>query len=185
MLQDKIKARYFEWLYDLVYGDAIYNRLSYRKLLTTLHDIEFIYFLDFDRDRAANGIDLRYRFGYINGYSNRDIKELLDTTPCSVLEMMVALAFGGEEQVMANEAYGNRTGQWFWNMIVSLDLGSMHDANFNESYVYHVINKFLHRDYAPNGSGGLFTIDNCEYDLRDIDIWTQFMWYLNTIIEGE
>ena len=85
---------------------------------------------------------------------------------------------------MKDDAYGDRTGQWFWNMIVSLGLGSMHDNNFNNSYIYFVISKFLHREYKPNGEGGLFTIENCKYDLRNTDIWTQYMWYLNTIIEG-
>ena len=86
---------------------------------------------------------------------------------------------------MYNESCGDRAGQWFWNMIVSLELGSMHDANFNEGYVYHIINKFLNREYQPNGRGGLFTIENCKCDLRDVDIWVQFMWYLDAIIMGE
>lgn len=185
MLQDDLKSRYFEWLYGLVYGDNNYGKLSYRKLFLTLHDMEFIYILEFDKHRALDGINLRYRFGYENGYSKDIIENDLDNTPCSVLEMLIALAIRGEEQIMYNEDCGDRAGQWFWNMIVSLELGSMHDSNFNEGYVYHTINKFLHRDYEPNGKGGLFTIENCKYDLRDVDIWVQFMWYLDVIIMGE
>ena len=84
---------------------------------------------------------------------------------------------------MDDPDYGDRTGQWFWNMIVSLGLGSMSDSHFNERYAASVVDSFLNRNYAPNGSGGLFTIDDCAYDLRDIEVWTQFMWYLNQIIE--
>lgn len=185
MVQDDLKIEYFEWLYGLVYGDNTYSRLSYRKLLLALHDIEFIYLIEYDRDRALDGIEMRYRFGYENGYSKDIIENVLDVHPCTVLEMMVALAFRGEEQIMCDESYGDRTGQWFWNMIVSLELGSMHDNNFNNGYVYYVINRFLHRDYSHDGEGGLFTIKNCKYDLRSTDIWVQFMWYLDTIIEGE
>lgn len=181
MIQDELKSRYFEWLYGLVYGDNNYSRLSYRKLLLCLHDIEFMAILDFDKHRALDGIELRYRFGYENGYSKDTIETWLDNNSCSVLEMMVALAIRGEEQLMCDSHYGDRTGQWFWNMIVSLELGSMHDANYNDGYVWHVISKFLHREYAPNGQGGLFTIENCEYDLRTVDIWVQFMWYLDAV----
>ena len=184
MLQDNVKSRYFEWLYGLVYGENIYSKLSYRKLLSTLHEITFTYINDMDANRAEDGVSIRYRFGYENGYSQNVIERELDTQPCSVLEMMVALAFKGEEQIMTDESYGDRTGQWFWNMIVSLELGSMHDLNFNASYVYHMISKFLRREYKPDGQGGLFTIENCKEDLRSTDIWTQFMWYLNTVIEG-
>lgn len=184
MLQDDVKTRYFEWLYSLVYGDNSYSRLSYKKLLLFLHEIDFTYSMDMDRDRALDGIELRHLFGHATGHPKYVIDHELGDKPCSVLEMMVALAYKGEEQIMNDEAYGDRTGQWFWNMIVSLELGSMHDNNFNSSYIYHMVSKFLRREYASNGQGGLFTIDNCKYDLRNIDIWTQYMWYLNTVIEG-
>ena len=97
---------------------------------------------------------------------------------------MVALAFNGEEQIMNDSDYGDRTGQWFWNMIVSLGLGSMSDDNFDERYVYNTITRFLDRDYAPNGQGGLFTIENPAYDMRYVEIWSQFMWYLDEVISS-
>ena len=181
MLREELESKYFEWLYTLVCGDEYYGRLSYQKLLTLLHNIEFTYILDLDENRAQDGIEFRYRFGYEKGFSNDLIKRYLDTRPCSVLEMMVALAFRVEEQIMDEYQYGDRTGQWFWNMIVSLGLGTMNDREFNEAFTYHVISKFLDRNYARNGKGGLFTIIDCKYDLRNIDIWTQFMWYLDDI----
>ena len=92
MLQDELKSRYFEWLYSLVYGVNDYSRLTYRKLLLSLHEIEFIYDRDMDRDRASDGVDLRYRFGYENGYSAGTIEQIFYMKPCSVLEMMIALA---------------------------------------------------------------------------------------------
>ena len=66
-------------------------------------------------------------------------------------------------------------------MVVSLGLGSMTDDNIDEEYVESVIERFLDRDYEPNGKGGLFTIPNCPYDLRDAEIWFQAMWYLDSI----
>lgn len=184
MVRDELEERYFEWLYDLVYGDNKYSRLSYRKLSIFLYNTEFTYLIDLDENRAQDGIDFRYRFGIEKGYSRDIIRRYLGDKSCNVFEMMVALAFKAEEQIMDDYEYGNRTGQWFWNMIVSLGLGAMNDTNFDEDYVYSVISRFLDRRYCPNGRGGLFTIENCRCDLRDIEIWSQFMWYLDDIIEG-
>ena len=76
---------------------------------------------------------------------------------------------------------GDRTSQWFWRMIVSLGLGSMVDERFDISMVHDVVERFLNREYEPNGKGGLFTIRHCEYDLRDVEIWYQLCWYLDSI----
>ena len=131
MLQDELSNRYLDWIYSIICGENDYNHLSYRKLIAFLNDIEFTYILEMDENRAQDGIDFRYRFGYTKGYSRDVIARYLDNRPCSVLEMMVALAFRVEEQIMDDYEYGDRTGQWFWNMIVSLGLGQMHDGCFN------------------------------------------------------
>lgn len=76
---------------------------------------------------------------------------------------------------------GDRTQQWFWGMVNSLGLGSMRDDIFDRGFVDYTINRFLNRDYEPNGKGGLFTIRNCDRDLRTVEIWYQLNWYLDTI----
>ena len=173
-----IERRYFNWIYGLVCDD---DYLSYKKLLLSLYNIEFTYEYILDGNRAKDGVSFRYRFGYENGYSNEEINTYLDNKPCSVLEMMIALSFRIEEEIMINSKYGNRTGQWFWGMVVSLGLGSMENRFFDEKYVAGVIDRFLNRDYEPNGRGGLFTIKNTERDLRSVDIWCQMCEYLDTI----
>lgn len=184
MNRDQLSNEYFEWMYNLVCSNGHYNKLSYRKLLTFLHNVEFTYIIELDENRVSDGIDFRYRFGYENGYSREDIAEYLDFRPCSVFEMMVSLAFRLEEQIMDDSEYGNRTGQWFWNMLVSLGLGKMSDRNFDKNYVRDVLTRFLNNDYAPNGEGGLFTVSKPKYDMRDTEIWCQAMWYLNEVIDG-
>jgi hypothetical protein len=101
--------------------------------------------------------------------------------PCSVLEMMVAIAIYCEEHVMDDPDYGDRTGQWFWGMISNLGLGAMHDENFDRRDVENKITRFLDRQYDPDGKGGLFRIRNCEHDLRKVEIFYQLCWYLNSI----
>lgn len=175
-----ISNEYFEWVCDLVYSKPNSKYVSYDKLLEYLYNKRFRYSLPMDSNREADGIDLRYRFAYFHGYE--DIPEPLEDSPCSVLEMMVALAVRCEESIMDDPDIGDRTGQWFWEMIVNLDLGAMTDARFDEDYVDEVIERFLDREYEPDGRGGLFRIRNCKEDLRDVEIWYQLCWYLDTIV---
>lgn len=176
--EENIQQQYFDWMYFLVCSSD--GRVpSYRKLLHYLNRIEFTYILEMDSNRASDGVELRYRFGYENNIPNFYIEVYLDGRPCSVLEMMVALAFTCEEHIMDDPDIGNRTSEWFWDMIKNLGLKDMDDNNFDTTYVEEVISRFLNREYEPNGKGGLFTLNRCEYDLRTVDIWYQLMWFLN------
>ena len=107
MIDDRIINEYFEWMYDLVCGLKFPSTITYRKLLMQLHSTEFTYLISNDANRAEDGVDLRYRFACIYGYD--DTPECLDG-PCSVLEMMIALAIRCEESAMDASDYGDRTG---------------------------------------------------------------------------
>lgn len=178
-IANKIFDEYFEWMFNLVCEDRFSKDISYRKLLTYLHEKEFIPSLPRDENRAEDGMDLRYRFAILHCYE--DELYYLDG-PCSMLEMMVALALRCEESIMDDPAMGNRTGQWFWGMIANLGLGDMVDERFDIHRADRIINRFLRRDYEPNGKGGLFTVRNCKRDLRNVEIWYQLCWYLDTIM---
>lgn len=184
MTRNELNNEYFEWMYQLVCNEQYSRRLSYRKLLSHLHNIEFIYIIGMDGNRAEDGIDLRYRFGYEQRYKSPMIATLLDDRSCSVLEMLIALAMRCEEHIMDDPDVGNQTGQWFWNMIVNLGLGSMNDGKFDEKYVDDVISRFLNRQYKRNGEGGLFTVEHCKNDLRSAEIWYQMCWYLDGVLEN-
>lgn len=173
-----IRDDYFGWLYHMM-CDTRHGSISYRKLLKCLHGIEFVPPTERDINRAEDGVDLRYRYSYYNGLGN--VPRELDG-PCSMLEMVAALAIRCEDDIMENEEIGNRTSQWFWYMLINLGLGAMHDDRFDDEYVYDRVDKFLNKEYAPDGKGGLFTIRNCDVDLRNVEIWTQMCWYLNTIV---
>ncbi len=181
-MRGQINEEYFNWLYDLV-CDRRYSRShSYRKLLTRLHNTRFTYLIPRDQNRADDGKNLRYRYAIHNGYEDM-VDYVLDdlSGPCSVLEMMVALSIRCEENIMDDPSVGDRTGQWFWNMIVNLGLGSMLDNNYDEDLVDDILERFLKRKYEPDGRGGLFTIRGCTRDLRRVEIWYQLCWYLDTI----
>lgn len=178
MDKDGVINEYFNWLCDLVCKKKFSETVSYRKLLMYLHDKEFTYVIKKDKNRAADGVDLRYRFA-LGGYDYGYISECLDG-PCSVLEMIVALAIRCEETIMDDPLVGDRTSQWFWGMITNIGLGYMNDKRFDKNVADDIIHKFLNREYSSNGRGGLFTIRNCDEDLRDIEIWTQMCHYLSS-----
>jgi hypothetical protein len=177
-----MRQDYFEWLYDLACGDND----NFTKLCEFLDSVEFIYTLPMDDNRYSDGISLRYRFGYECDIPSSVIAAELDTTPCSVFEMMTALALRIEEDIMSKKGE-DRTSEWFMSMIRSLGLEGMNDDRFHIPTAERVIDIFLNRNYNADGEGGLFTIENRpgRKDLRDVEIWYQAMWYVNDILEGE
>lgn len=182
MTLNDVNNEYFEWLFGLVCKQEYSSRISFRKLLMHLHNTEFRYLIPKDQNRAEDGKGLRYRFA-ITHYYDEPSELIMDYLggPCSVLEMMVALSIRCEENIMDDPNIGNRTSQWFWGMVVNLGLGAMTDDRFNKRMVVDILETFLDRDYEPNGRGGLFTIRNCDRDLRDVEIWYQLCWYLDSI----
>lgn len=183
MVRTGLSNKYFEWMYRIVYDKRYSKKMSFRKLLLHLHNVEFTYTLLMDENRARDGIDLRYRFGYENRYSDSLIRTSIDDGPCSVLEMLIALAIRCEEHIMDEPELGNRTGKWFWQMIENMGLASMEDSRFDLEFIDDTLAIFLDRKYRRNGEGGLFTVNNCKHDMRDAEIWYQMCWYLDSIVE--
>lgn len=182
MTRDIIANDYFEWLRSIVCANRYDKQISYVYLLERLHSINFRYSIPRDHNRAEDGINMRYRFAVDTGY--RDCPNLITDYldgPCSVLEMMVALAIRCEETIMDDPDVGDRTTEWFWSMITNLGLGFMTDSKYDRQYVDFTVARFLDRAYEPDGKGGLFTIRNCDRDLRTVEIWYQLCWYLDSI----
>ena len=177
-MRNRVVKEYYNWIFDQICADKYSSEVSYRSLLAHLHAIPFTYTISTDANRAEDGIELRYRWASIQGYD--EVPECLDG-PCSVLEMILALALRCEETIMYDPDVGDRTRQWFWVMIKNLGLGGMTDDVYDPELVEEIIDRFLNRDYDPDGTGGLFKVKNCKYDLRRVEIWYQLNWYLNTI----
>ena len=182
--RDRVTNEYFEWMVDLVCGDLFDKGISYRKVLSYLHTVQFRYTVHMDENREGDGVALRDRFMRTAG-DKGDARDYIyifdDPNKCSVLEMMIALAVRCEETIMDDPNVGNRTSQWFWGMVTSLGLGSMTDTRFDKIFVADTIERFLDRKYEPNGKGGLFTMRHTNCDLRKVEIWSQLCWYLDEI----
>lgn len=179
MFRDQIINDYFEWLWNFT---KCRGHSQNRKIITLLHNIEFRYSIPMDANREEDGIDLRYRFitevGIPRNY--QEVYGYLDG-PCSVLEMMIALAIRCEESIMDDPDIGDRTSEWFWLMMKNLGLDYMSDRKFDRDVAEEKISIFLDRKYKRNGEGGLFVV-NGRKDLRKVEIWYQMCWYLDTIM---
>lgn len=179
MFRDQIINDYFEWLWNFT---KCRGHSQNRKIITLLHNIEFRYSIPMDANREEDGIDLRYRFitevGVPKNY--QEVYAYLDG-PCSVLEMMIALAIRCEESIMDDPDIGDRTSEWFWLMMKNLGLDYMSDRKFDRDIAEEKISIFLDRKYKRNGEGGLFVV-NGRRDLRKVEIWYQMCWYLDTIM---
>ena len=179
MFRDQIINDYFEWLWNFT---KCRGHSQNRKIITLLHNIEFRYSIPMDANREEDGIDLRYRFvtevGIPKNY--QEVYAYLDG-PCSVLEMMIALAIRCEESIMDDPDIGDRTSEWFWLMMKNLGLDYMSDRKFDRDIAEEKISIFLDRRYKRNGEGGLFVV-NGRRDLRKVEIWYQMCWYLDTIM---
>lgn len=177
MKTDELMGQYFGWLCSKVECPA-----EYSKLMSYLFDKTFVYTIGMDANRAEDGIDLRYTFGEEDDIDSRIISSVIDDRPCSMLEMMVALAIRCETHIMSNSEYGDRTSEWFRGMIDNLGLSGMTDDCFDHRQAEKAIDRLLTHRYAKNGAGGLFTVKSRSHDMRTAEIWYQMCWYLDTVI---
>lgn len=160
--------RYFKNLLEIIKADE-QPRGTYRWLLEKLYDMPFRWSIDHDENRALDGLALR----------DDIMGGCADNRPCSVLEMLIALAIRCEKDIMQDDAYGDRTSVWFWLMIENLGILGMTDKNYNDAIVEIVIDEFMDRKYDELGNGSIFYISHPRADLRKTEIWYQMCWYLD------
>ncbi len=177
----EMESRYFEWLCEKVLDEDDSN-ITYCKLMSRLHHFTFNPRMKMDENREDDGKQLRYRFGLETDIPRQVIYQELDRSDTSsILEVMVALSIRCEETIMTDDEYGDRTGIWFWNMIISLGLGTMNDSRHDDKYVGIILENFNSGQYKKDGEGGLFTIKGIRRDMRNVEIWYQMCWYLDSL----
>lgn len=172
---------YYEWLCSKI-NDADFNTSHYTKLLQRLYISEFTWSVEEDENRAVDGLCLRTDFASESGVDPFDVK-LVIGHPCSILEMMVALACRCENQIMEDLFVGPRFGRWFRVMITSLGLRYETDEYYDENYVDYILTSFLNREYNEDGDGGLFRIRESNVDMRQMEIWYQMNVYLRELLQ--
>lgn len=164
---------YFEWLCGKV-GALAPPFEDFYLLMGELFNEEFVWVLDNDRNRAMDGIDLRYLY---SAECEDEVTQEVANVPCSVLEMMVALSMDIDNQIMGLPGEP-QFAKWFWMMIDNLKLYSQNDSNYNSTYVRQRLADFMYRRISRNGEGGLFPMQRVWEDQRNAEIWQQANDYL-------
>lgn len=190
LTEDDVLNMYWQWMMELIHRSdrnfllKPYNS-TYNQLLSKLNSTQFEYIIDKDSNRYSDGIELRYHFGYERDVPQPIIATCIDNRPCSVLEMMVALAKRCDN-FMCDDESGCRIGNWFWNMISTLGLMPFNDNIWSESsktIVEKKLQTFMNRQYDPvTGEGSLFLNIQNRPNYADVEIWYQANWYLSDFI---
>ncbi len=164
---------YFVWLYSQVASIKNRNRAqTYWSLLRFFYTKEFTWSdIEKDENRAKDGKNLRTEFIRDTGIEVREEGWL--ELGCSMLELFISLSYR-----LTFEGDGEPS-EWFWGIVENLGLIECTDANpANESILNDILDKVIHRDYASNGAGGLFPLQNSQQDQRNIELWYQAQAYL-------
>lgn len=174
---ENIDQLYFEWLYSIIENSReVRPEKSFWLLAEQLHNKEFKFFVPNDDNRAADGKDLRDVFmaeqsvhGYLNG-------------PCSMLEMLIAMAERMNFQVELFEEFETGVGEWFWILMRNIELHEFDDERYLDQdprgYVDTVLEVVIERRYSHSGDGGLFPLDCALDDQRDVELWYQMSAWL-------
>lgn len=161
------KGTYFKWLRKLVdCEDEIYG-----DLMVYLFNKQFYWTISMDENRAEDGKALRDL--YSERHPKADLSKFRDD-PCSVLEMMVALARRWQVDLVSEDGSEEGFGVYFWEMIENLGLKSYTNENFDRDSVDEIVTKMLDRAYSDDGIGSLFPrVGTCKDE-----IWYQLQAYL-------
>lgn len=92
MIFSDLGEQYYDWLHKIVCGEWEPRNLSFHRLLMYLHNRTYIPACEMDQCRAEDGVNLRYRFASECDIPYDKIDAEFHGVPCSMLEMMVALA---------------------------------------------------------------------------------------------
>lgn len=183
-----IEDRYFIWMTTKIFNDIdIMN--DHLAVLRELHNTTFEYSIYTDENRQKDAQDLRYKFGYEHGYYESEICRTLDSEAPSLLEMIVALLDRVQDNVLCDLEKKITNQEIFLDILKSLGIddiiGSYALSGDDAIRFYNSMSTLINREYTYYGEGGLFTVYNPKKDMRDTEIWYQFMWYLNEKLGGK
>lgn len=173
-----LRDSYFHWLCGLVNADD--PNCSYYDLMRILFDTEFRWSIRNDENRAQDGILLRGTFLKSSDSEGAGIGDIQG--PCTVLEMLIALATRIDIDIMWDPDKGDQTMRWFWEMVQNLGLDGFDDDDFEGEdgyrFVPFIVDRWLDRRYRWDGIGGLFPLKNPTCDQRETEIWYQMNVYM-------
>lgn len=162
---------YFDWLSMIAVPDG-YKRCDYQKLLNALMDTEFWWVVPRDRNRAEDGLELRELYEEETGEGCEF------GGPCSILEMLLALAIRCNDEIMYDPDDPKRADKWFWMMIENLELDRFVNEKFDREAVRDILEAFCGRKVDKKVSTWLFPIPKMSTSYRKMELWYQMNYYL-------
>lgn len=188
-----LETDYLYWLYRIVRATPGDSFEEYQKLLYRLQQTPYTPLNPFDANRAEDGIELRkyfeqygdefFRIPSAEFHTNaHEFYDRYSDAPCSMLEMMIALARKIDE-TMLPKFRCNRTFIWFWMMIEALELAEFTDWMFDEYDTDSPVDRILQLFNGGFFSGTLpaariFDIHDDTYQWYGRDQWDIMQkWY--------
>lgn len=184
-----LRNEYFTWMMLKIFGSDYELFMRYYGLLVVLDSVSFVWTIPLDANRQQDAQDLRYIFGDEHGISQAQICQELDISLPSLLEVIVALINRGQENILYDpDSHSNINEMIFMDILENLDLSDLTGSSLNAAELARVENSMyilFNHEYSYNGVGGLFAVNNPKDDMRETEIWYQFMWYLNEKLGGK
>ena len=168
---------YISWLYFNVMNGPGNRFNAYKRLYLRLLETPYRYTHPMDKNRFKDGLELR------GDYFEYDPDNCMwidvNYEDCTVLEMLVALSYRMEKDIMASASGDFDCFRWFWGMIEHLRLDTI---RYNGGYyieIDDILENFLDRKYDSSGeNGGLFPLQNCEVPAYEMEVWSQMNEFL-------
>lgn len=181
MEETKLIDEYFQWIYKMMEGFFGPDK-KYSYLFEDLFVITFTYTIPNDENREMDGLNLRRHFAYAVGYNPDEVCDILRHKPCSVLEMITALAIK-IYNTMDDSSDDKPVKYWFWAMLFNLGLSTMSNDIYIGGYVHNRVNRFLNRQYNyVSGRGSLFPNVLRDPLYAEKEIWDQKNGWLRQFI---
>lgn len=174
MMESSYRDRYFKHLCQTIeFIDP--SHPDYEFLLLDLMDIEFYAVHPMDENRIGDAAN--YRAVYFRDYG---IPSGMEGTPCSFLEVLVALAkrFG----FLVSGLSEDLTKYCFWKMIENCGLSVFDNLHYHQNggklEVWEIVTRIMDRTYEINGVGGLFPMRCPKQNQREVELFYQMNQYI-------
>lgn len=167
---------YFSWLCRKI-GSG--DDSKWDDVLRLLFYMTFRSFVPNDENRATDGLEQRDMFQHETGFR---MNQQEYNRPCSVLEMLIALASRMAFLTTSDPADDDCDDiiTNFWIMISNLNLLPRNERGYSNND--KKIDSFVMRRYRSDGQGGIFPLKNPRQDQREVELWYQMQEYVATTL---
>lgn len=178
-----METSYFQWLCALIHADSFEK--SYYILCGELFKYPFWVKVQRDINRSNDGLELRKEYWEdITIEETPQGKQVKTESDCSMFELFIGIAKRMNDELMTEDS-GDKTHEYFWEMMKNLELDKFDDEKFGEEtgactvQVRDILGNFNERRYKRDGSGGIFPLRHPEKSQKNVEIWYQMQAYIN------